>query len=262
MHTDIDAYAPENLIARVEAAAEKKRQLSTMQLSVLAVLAGAFIGFGALFFTVTITESTLGFGPTRLLGGVAFSLGLVLVVVAGAELFTGDNLMVMAWADRKLKLGELLRVWVIVYFGNFVGSLGLAALVAYSGLFADNPALATQAGSIADAKVALELDQAFIRGILCNALVCLAVWIAFAARRVSGKILAIVFPITAFVASGFEHCVANMFMVPVAMIAGISDAEVQQFFLNLLSVTAGNIIGGSAFVAIVYWLVYSRPRKS
>lgn len=262
MQTDIDAYAPENLMARVEAAAVKKRQLSTLQLSVLAVLAGAFIGFGALFFMITITGSTLGFGPTRLLGGVAFSLGLVLVVVAGAELFTGDNLMIIAWADRKLKLGELLRVWGIVYFGNFVGSLGLAALVALSGVFADNPDLAAQAGSIADAKVNLGLDQAFVRGILCNALVCLAVWIAFAARRVSGKILAVVFPITAFVACGFEHCVANMFMVPVAMIAGISDAEVQQFALNLLSVTAGNIIGGSAFVAIVYWLVYSHPRKS
>lgn len=258
----MDCYRPAEIAARVNDAGVAKVRLGAEQMFMLAVLAGAFIGFGALFYTITVTGSSLGFGPTRLLGGVAFSLGLILVIVGGAELFTGNNLIVMAWADRKVTGTEMLRNWAIVYAGNFVGALATATLVAISGILdLGDGAVAGTAVSIAEGKLGLTATEAFFRGILCNVLVCLAVWLSFAAQRVSGKILAIIFPISAFVGAGFEHSVANMYAIPLAMLNGSLAPDVPGLLANLAAVTAGNIVGGGGFVALIYWVIYLRPNR-
>lgn len=254
----IDAYRPAAIAERVETAGVAKARLGLLQTLTLGILAGAFIAFGAMLFTLVMTDSGLGLGPGRLLGGVAFSLGLVLVVIAGAELFTGNNLIVMAWADRRISGLDMLRNWTFVYIGNLIGAVATAVLVHWSGtLGMGDGAVSRTALSIAQAKVSLPYDQAFVRGILCNALVCLAVWLSYAARTVVGKILAVIFPISAFVALGFEHSVANMYFIPLGMIIG-DTITVGQFLGNLVFVTAGNLIGGSVLVGLVYWIAYRR----
>jgi formate/nitrite transporter len=254
-----DAYAPAEMAARVQGAGVAKARMPALRTATLGLLAGAFIAFGGMFFTLVMTDSGLGFGPARLLGGLAFSLGLVLVVVGGAELFTGNNLIVMAWAARKVMTSELLRNWGLVYLSNLAGALGCVVLVYFSGtLELGGGAVARTASAIAEAKVGLGFVEAFSRGILCNTLVCLAVWLCFAAHSVSGKILAIFLPVSAFVALGFEHSVANMYLIPVGMLAGPGGFDLAGFAGNLLPVTLGNIVGGGVFVALVYWLVYLR----
>lgn len=254
----LDVVAPARIAQLVEDVAIRKVGLTFMQTLTLGVLAGAFIAFGAMFFTLVITGSELGFGPTRLLGGMAFSLGLVLVIIGGAELFTGNSLIVLGLADGRVTLAGLLRNWGIVYLGNLIGGVATAGFVHLSGILDMNGgAVGITAMGIADAKLALDPLQAFTRAILCNVLVCLAVWMCFAAHSVSGKVLVILFPITAFVALGFEHSVANMYMIPVGMMhAGAIDTGA--FLTNLAVVTAGNVIGGGVLVALVYWLVYLR----
>ena len=211
-----------------------------------------------MLFTLVMTDSGLGLGPGRLLGGIVFSLGLILVVVAGAELFTGNNLIVMAWAGRKISGLDMLRNWTLVYVGNLIGAIATALFVDWSGtLDMGNGAVSRTALSIAQAKVSLPFDQALIRGILCNALVCMAVWLSYAARHVAGKILAIVFPISAFVALGFEHSIANMYFIPLGMLIG-DTITIGQLLGNLVPVTIGNIIGGSVLVGLVYWIAYRR----
>jgi formate transporter len=249
----------------------------------LAVLAGAFIALGAAF-TTTVTAGASGvlpYGITRLLGGLVFFLGLILVVVAGAELFTGNNLIVMAWASGKVTTGQLLRNWIIVYIGNFVGSVATALLMFLSGQYAfGSGTVGLNLLNLASAKVSLDFVQAIVLGILCNALVCLAIWLTFSARTTTDKILSILFPITAFVTAGFEHSVANMYFIPVGLfIKGGAPAEFwiqigkttanygsltwQAFiFNNLIPVTIGNIIGGTVMVGVVYWLIYSRHRQN
>ncbi len=255
-----DAYPPAQVAAMVEAVGVKKAAAPLAQLAMLGVLAGAFIAFGAMYYTLTVTGSTLGLGPTRLLGGAAFSLGLVLVVVAGAELFTGNNLIVMAWADRKVSTAALLRNWTVVYLANAVGALACVVMMQLSGALAlGGGAVAETAQRIAEGKLALSFQEAFFRGILCNALVCLAVWLCMAAREVVSKIFAILFPISAFVALGFEHSVANFYLIPMGMLVG-GDVDLAGLFGNLVPVTLGNIVGGSLFVALVYWFCYLRPR--
>jgi formate/nitrite transporter len=207
-----------------------------------------------------MTNPGLGFGPARLLGGAAFSLGLVLVVIAGAELFTGNNLIVMAWADRRITGLELLRNWTLVYIGNFIGAVATAVFVVWSGtLGLGGGAVEQTALSIAREKVALPFGEALVRGILCNALVCLAVWLSYASRQVSGKILAIVFPIMAFVALGFEHSVANFYFIPLGMMLD-GNITAAQLAGNLAPVTIGNVIGGGAMVGLVYWIAYRYGR--
>jgi formate transporter len=256
--TGIDAYAPAEMATRVEKAGISKTQLPALSIIALAMLAGAFIAFGAFFYTVTITENGLGFGASQVLGGLAFSLGLILVIVGGAELFTGNSLIVMAWASRRISLSALLRNWVLVYCGNFAGALATAALVYLSGtLSLDGGAIGDTARIIAKAKLALPADVAFFRGVLCNALVCLAVWLCYAARDVAGKILAIVWPISAFVALGFEHSVANMYLIPIGMLAG-AGFDLAGFARNLFWVSLGNVAGGGGGVALVYWTIYLR----
>ncbi len=254
-----DAFKPAKVAELVESIGVKKAVMPTVPTVMLGLMAGAFIAFGAMFFTLVMTNHEMGLGPARLLGGIAFSLGLILVVVGGAELFTGNNLIVMAWADRKVTTTQLLRNWCIVYIANLVGAVGSATLMFWSGaLSLGDGAVAETALNIAVYKINLEPMQAFLRGILCNALVCLAVWLCFAARNVEGKILAIIFPISAFVALGFEHSVANMYFIPLGILISGGEIGLTEFLTNIIPVTAGNIIGGSLFVALVYWVVYLR----
>jgi formate/nitrite transporter len=219
----------------------------------------------------------MGFGPARVMGGLTFSLGLILVVVAGAELFTGNNLVAMAWASRQITTRQILRNWILVYVGNFAGSVGTALLVFWSGTWVmGDHGVAINALNIAAAKCDLSWTEAFVRGILCNALVCLAVWLCNSARSTTDKILAIVWPITGFVALGFEHCIANMYFIPLGLLlkadAGLMESigagtdSFQSLGLsglshNLVAVTMGNIVGGTLLVAGVYWFAYLRPKK-
>ena len=264
-HAGIDAYAPAEIARLVESVGVHKARLPVLDTVILGLLAGVFIAFGAMYFTLTVTGTGpgtgLALGPGRVLGGIAFLLGLVLVVIAGAELFTGNNLIVMAWADGKITLAQLLRNWALVFTANLVGAVGTAVAVELSGaLHLGDGAVQATAIAIATAKVELGFGAAFLRGVLANALVCLAIWLSFAAHSVSGKILAIVFPISAFVALGFEHSIANMYLIPVAMLAGADGISIADFLGNLVPVTIGNIVGGSGFVALVYWSVYLRRR--
>lgn len=272
----VDAYSPKDIAARIEKAAVSKSLLDPIRVFVLALLAGAFIAFAAAFYTIVVYNSMMSPGLTRLIGGLAFCLGLVLVVVAGAELFTGNNLLVMAFVDKKITLKQLLLNWAIVFTGNFFGALGVVVLIYLSGHWLiDGGAVGAKALQIANAKVNIGFAQAFARGILCNALVCLAVWLCFAGHSVTDKILAILFPITAFVAMGFEHSVANMYFIPAGILAQYDPAIVSAaqangqtlnlahlnaagLLANLLPVTLGNIVGGSVFVGLVYWFIYSR----
>lgn len=254
--TDIDAYSPRQIAERVEAAGINKAKLPFDKLATLGVLAGVFISLGAALYTLVMTGTDLGFGPSRLLGGVAFSLGLVLVVVSGAELFTGNNLIVMAWADGQVTLAALMRNWLVSFVSNGVGAIGLAVLISASGILALGDQGQT-AANIAIAKLALPASEAFVRGILCNMLVCLAVWQSFAARSVVGKVVAVVFPVAAFVALGFEHSIANLYLIPLGMMSG-AEGTVLEVARNLVSVTLGNIIGGAGGVALVYWIIYRR----
>ena len=258
-----DAYPPTEVARLVEQVGVKKATLPALQTIALGLLAGAFIAFGALYYTVVVTNAGLGFGPSRMVGGVAFSLGLILVVVGGAELFTGNNLIVMAWAERKITTAQLLRNWWLVYLANLVGALGTAVMVHWSDTLAlADGAVGQSAIRIAEAKVGLAFGEAFFRGVLCNVLVCLAVWLCFAAHDVASKILAIVFPISAFVALGFEHSVANMYLVPVAWLSGAETITWSGFVRNLVPVTLGNITGGGLFVAAVYRVIYLRKPEA
>ncbi len=278
----MDALLPPEMAIRAEEIGVKKATMNFTSLFALAILAGAFIAFGAVFSTTIATSvnGSLPYGVMRLLSGLVFSLGLVLVVVGGAELFTGNNLIVMAWANGRVKTSLVMRNWLIVYFGNFVGAVGIAVLIYFSGhlSFADGK-IAETALSIANTKSNLDFGQAIILGILCNVLVCLAIWLSFSGRSTTDKMLSVVPPITAFVACGFEHSVANMYFIPVGLLlkngagesfwTGIGKAagdypalNLENFFLrNLIPVTIGNIIGGAVLVGIVYWFVYLRRRS-
>lgn len=255
----LDVVPPSRIARLVEDVGVRKAELSVVQTVTLGILAGAFIAFGAMFYTVVITGSELGFGPTRLIGGLAFSLGLVLVVVGGAELFTGNSLILIARMDGRIGTPALLRNWSIVYVGNLIGALGAAFLVHFSGtLQLNNGAVGQTAEAIGQAKAALGFTPALVRGILCNTLVCLAVWMCFAAHTVAGKVVAMLFPISAFVALGFEHSVANMYLMPVAALQPGSSVTATDVLGNLIPVTVGNVIGGGVLVALTYWLVYLR----
>lgn len=277
-NSDIDAYTPAQMAARVEKAGIVKGNLDFLSMFVLSIVAGAFIAFGAILYTYVIHDSSLSLGLTKLLGGLVFCLGLILVIVAGAELFTGNNLIVMAYVSRKISLQRLLRNWTIVFCGNLAGSLAMVFLLSQSGQWtAAGASVGVEALMIANGKVNLTFLQALSRGILCNILVCLAVWLCFSGRSVTDKVLAIIFPITAFVALGFEHSVANMYFVPAGLVLkhntqvlsaaegllgqvpDLSRLTISGFLVrNLLPVSLGNIIGGGLLVGIIYWFVYLR----
>ncbi len=255
--TGLDAYKPAEIAALVRRAGVAKARLALLPLATLAVLAGVFIGLGATAYLMAMTGADPAHGPTRLLGGLVFSLGLILVIVGGAELFTGNALMVMAAVDRLITPGELGRSWAVVYAGNLAGALALAALVWLTGLTAGG--FGRTAAAIAEAKAALGPVEVIARGIICNMLVCLAVWLTVAARDVAGKILAILPPISAFVLLGMEHSVANMFFFPVGALAGASVTAADALW-NLALVTLGNVVGGAGGVALAYRLAYG-PRQ-
>ena len=274
----IDPYAPAEMAARTASVGVAKAQLDTLSLFALAVLAGAFIALGAQFATLVAVDSRFGYGLERLLVGVAFSLGLVLVVIAGAELFTGNMLLVIAWLGGRVTTGAVLRAWTIAYLGNLVGALATVALVYTTAQWTLADArVGAGALATAAAKVALGPVEAVVRGILGNALVCLAVWLCFSARSNVDKILSIVGPVTAFVAAGFEHSIANMYFIPMGLLlrgepsvlaaAALGPEAVArltwgQFVVaNLVPVTIGNAIGGGVLVAAVYWTIYLRPAR-
>ncbi len=290
----IDALLPAEMALRAEKIGVSKAHMSLFTMFALGVLAGIFIALGAIFAT-TVTAPTMGvdpatgaplakwlpFGITKLIGGVSFCLGLILVVVAGAELFTGNNLIIMAWANRRISTSSLLRNWAIVYVGNFVGAILTVIVMLLSGQYTfGNGAVGLNALNIAQVKVGYGFIQAVFLGSLCNMLVCLAVWLVFSARTTTDKILSIIFPITAFVAAGFEHSIANMYFIPIGL--GIKQFAGDAFwssigssaanyaaltwgnFLlrNLLPVTIGNIIGGALGVGVVYYVIYLRNKPS
>lgn len=271
---------PDEMAEIAEEAGIKKVKRRFSKTLVLAILAGAFISFGAIFATTVTADLTLSHSFTKLIGGLAFSLGLILVIVGGAELFTGNNLIVMAWANKRIKTSQVLKNWSIVFFGNFVGAISIVVLMFYSQQYSSGTGgIGAKALSIAETKCSLGFVQAVVLGIFCNMLVCLAVWLCYSAKTTSGKILSILFPITAFVAAGFEHSIANMYFIPKALLiksyatgefwAGInSSSEMYEnltwsnFIVNnLIPVTIGNIIGGAVLVGFVYWFVYLKGSK-
>jgi len=268
-----DSYMPAEMAKRAEASAIRKGNRRFIDAFFLAIQAGSFIAFGAAFFTMVTHDSSLGLGLTKLIGGLVFSLGLILVIIAGADLFTGDTLMIMACFSRKITWRQMLRSWGFVFLGNLAGSLVIVMLVYFSGHWLGHGgAIGAKALAIANAKVNLTFVQAFTSGMLCNILVCLAIWLCYSSRSVTDKILSIIFPITAFVAMGFEHSIANMYFIPaglilrhnpeiVALLNGtdLSNLTTSGFLVNnLLPVTIGNMVGGAIFIGIIYWILYLR----
>lgn len=258
-----DAYSPAQIAAKVAEVGVAKARMPTLALIMLGIVAGGFIGLGAMYYTVVVSDPSLSFAWARVLGGWAFSLGLILVVVAGAELFTGNNLLVMAWASRRISTWELARNWAIVYVANAIGAVGLALIVYWAdhAEFAQG-AIRQQYVDIATTKLSMPFAEAFFKGVLCNLLVCLAVWLAMAGRSVADRVLAIIFPISAFVAAGFEHSVANMYLLPLGMLLGPDGVDPVALIGNLIPVTLGNIVGGSLMVAAVYHLIYNVALKA
>jgi len=264
-----DAFSPQQIAERVQSVGVAKARLPLLSMFMLGALAGAFIGLGAMYYTLVISDTQLSFAAARVLGGVCFSLGLLLVVVAGAELFTGNNLLAMAWADNQVSTMEVLRNWGVVCAANFAGAAGLAVLVFLSGhQDLNNGAVGRAYLAIAAAKSTMSLTEMVFRGVLCNVLVCMAVWMALAGRSVVDKFVAIVLPISAFVAAGFEHSVANMYFFPLALMlkaagatlaAGGEAITLVAMMRNLVPVILGNIFGGSVLVALVYHVIYRRP---
>lgn len=275
----INALLPPAMALACEAAGATKAERDAITLVVLGVLAGAFIALGAIFMTVVLTGAgELPWGVARLLAGLAFSLGLILVIVGGAELFTGDSLMIVAYASQRITLGALLRAWSLVYIGNIAGAMGTATLVFLAGQYGfGGGAVGKTALALASAKASLPTVQLFFLAVLCNVLVCLAVWMSFGARSAADKVMVIVPPIAAFVAAGFEHSIANLYFLPYGLAVktwgasefwaaiGQSPASYPELTVggavhNILVSTTGNLVGGSLLVGAVYWFVYLRRR--
>ena len=259
-----EAFSPRQIAAKIESVGVVKARLPFFTMLMLGTLAGVFIGIGAMFSVIVKSDGALSFAASGILSGIAFSLGLFIVVIAGAELFTGNNLLVMAWAYRRITTRELLRNWGVVFVGNLIGAVSFAAVVFLSGHTSLNDgAIAEKYLAIAAAKTALPFWQAFLRGVLCNVLVCLAVWMATAGRTVFDKFIGITFPITAFIAAGFEHSVANLYFFPMAAFiqsfgGGVVAVTWSGALGNLVPVILGNIVGGGVLVGLVYYLVYLR----
>jgi len=267
-----DAFSPDEVAQKVETIGVKKASMAILPLLILSLMAGAFISFGAMYYTVVMTEPSVAYGASKLLGGIAFSLGFILVVIAGGELFTGNNLIVLAWAQRRITLLRLLKNWTLVYLGNAVGALITVYFVFQSGFLEGHHfAVGVTALKVGLAKADLSTTEAFFRGVFCNALVCLASWMVYASRTVMDKVIAVMFPISAFVAMGFEHCIANMFMIPVAIVAslnpeivaasGLAADQLQNLSLsgllgNVIPVTLGNIFGGTVMVGMSLYMIY------
>jgi formate transporter len=273
--TPRDIYLPSEMREKAIQSGVAKSKLPLLSLVILSILAGCYIAFGAVFSSIIALgmPGTWPYGLMKSLQGLVFSLGLILVIIGGAELFTGNNLMIMAWIDRRIGIGAIFKNWGIVYLGNFVGSIFIAFLIILSREYlVDDGALGKSIVNLAIIKVSYPFIKAIISGILCNILVCLAVWLTYSGRTTIDKIVAIVFPISAFIAAGFEHSVANMYIIPAGLLlvkfdpSFVTQAAIDTttltwptFFLNnLLPVTFGNIIGGALFVGILYFFAYKK----
>lgn len=276
---NLDALLPDEMALKAENLGVKKANSPRIMVLWLAILAGVFIALGSVFYTTTITGliGVWPYGIAKLVGGLVFCLGLILVIVGGAELFTGNALIVMAWAAKKIKIGMVLKNWALVYVGNFIGAISMVILMFFTQQYLFNDGkVGVNVLEIAHAKCQLGFVQAIALGIMCNLLVCLAVWLCFSARTTTDKILAIIFPITAFVAAGFEHSIANMYFIPAGLMlnefaapefwemASLQSADFNHLtwnnfiFKNLVPVTIGNIIGGGVFVGLAYWFIYRK----
>jgi formate/nitrite transporter len=266
---NFNAYGPAEIQDAIETVGVKKARMPFLGSFMLAAVAGGSIGLGALYYTIVVSDASLSFATARVLGGVVFSLGLVIVLVAGAELFTGNNLLVMAWASGKISTRDVLRNWLIVYCGNLVGALGLVILVLLSHhLEMNGGRIGLSILNTAVGKISPDVVTLFFKGVLCNLLVCMGVWIAYAGRSVTDKIIGLILPISAFVAAGFEHCVANMYFLPLAWslveLGPVPDGfdasmiTIPGIVHNLIPVTLGNIVGGAGFVGFVYWAIYRK----
>jgi formate transporter len=264
---NLNAYSPAEIKEAVEKVGVKKTNLPFLASLMLAVIAGGGIGLGALYYTVIVSDPGLSFAMARVMGGLAFSLGLVIVLVGGAELFTGNNLIVMAWASGHVSTREMLRNWVVVYFGNLIGAVGLVVLVFLSHhLDMNGGRVGLSILNTAVAKIQPDAVTLFFKGVLCNLLVCLAVWLAYAGRSVTDKVVALIFPVSAFIAAGFDHCVANMYFLPLAWLMtqtghvppdfDASAITMGGIIHNLVPVTLGNIVGGAGLVGAMYWTIY------
>ena len=264
---NLQAYSPAEIKEAVEKVGVKKANLPFLVSFMLAIVAGGGIGFGALYYTIVASDPTLSFAAARVGGGLVFSLGLMLVLIGGAELFTGNNLIVMAWASGKVSTRTMLGNWVIVWVGNFIGALGLVILVYFSHhLDMNDGRVGLSVLNTAASKIRPDGATLFVKGILCNILVCAAVWLAYAGRSVTDKVVAVILPLSAFIAAGFEHCVANMYFLPLAWLlvqTGHAPANFDASLItipgiihNLVPVTLGNIVGGAGFVGAVYWTIY------
>lgn len=278
----IEGMLPPQMASKAEADGVAKAKQDAFTLLILGVLGGAFIAFGAIFANVALAGSAgvVPFGLARVVAGLVFGLGLSLVLIGGGQIFTGDVLMVMAWADRKLSVFHLVRAWSLVWIGNFIGAVSTALLVFLAGHHQFGGGLVgLTALQTAAAKAALPFDRALLLGVLCNVLVCLAVWISLSTRLSAHRALLVTLPIAAFVASGFEHAVANMYFLSFGLLIeteaapafwqsihaspdGFPALSIAGFASNLVAVTIGNIIGGAVLVAGVYWLLYLRPRRA
>lgn len=258
-----ECLAPAAVEAKAETAAIGKVAIPAGKCFVLAMLAGLFIGFGATFFLTFTADPTLSFGVKKVVGGLCFCLGLVLVLCCGAELFTGNSLMVTALASKRITWGGMLKNWVIVILGNLAGSLLLVAIVSGAGIAAikvGDTTIGANMATVAAGKINLDWGTIFCRGILCNTLVCLAVWIGFSAKNIVDKVVGIILPISAFVACGFEHCVANMFFLPMGMVADPSKVDIAGILWNLSASIPGNIVGGTIIVGLAYWFAYHKKQ--
>jgi formate/nitrite transporter len=264
-----DAYSPAEIQDKVEKLGVKKARLPRLASFMLAVVAGGSIGLGGMFFSIVLADPTLGFAAQRLLGGVVFTLGLALVMIGGAELFTGNCLIVMAWWNRQIRTTEVLANWALIWVGNFVGALGLVFLVYMSHHTEMNGgAIGAAMLKLAVSKITPDAVTIFFKGILCNILVCLGVWLSYAGRSVADKLAGMVLPVAAFIAAGFEHCVANMYLLPMAWLlaetghvpAGldVSAVTLAGIVHNLIPATLGNIVGGAGFVGAIYWAIYRK----
>jgi len=265
----LDCYSPAEIEDKVETLGVKKARMPFAASFLLAMMAGSGIGLGGLFFCIVLADPALSFAVQRVLGGVVFSLGLALVVIGGAELFTGNNLLVMAWLSRRITAAEVLKNWTVVWIGNLFGALALVVLVFLSHHWAMNDgAVGAAMVKLAVAKIEPDFVTLFCKGALCNLLVCLAVWLSYAGRSVTDKMAGLVLPVAAFVAAGFEHCIANMYFLPLAWLlvatghapAGldVSAVTISGILHNLIPATLGNIVGGGGFVGLVYWAVYRK----
>jgi formate transporter len=264
---NLQAYSPAEIKEAVEKVGVKKATLPFISSFMLAIVAGGGVGFGALYYTIVASDPTFSFATVRVVGGLVFTLGLALVLVGGAELFTGNNLIVMAWASGKVSTRTMLRNWTIVWLGNLVGALGLVILVFFSHhLDMNDGRIGLSVLNTAVGKIRPDMLTLFFKGILCNVLVCAAVWLAYAGRSVTDKMVAVILPVSAFIAAGFEHCVANMYFLPLAWLlvqTGHAPANFDASLVtisgvihNLVPVTLGNIVGGAGFVGAAYWAIY------